>query len=135
MPYFIGKVLELPLTATQDYTLFHIIGDYSIDLWKRQIEMIRRRNGLISFIVHPDYIIEERARQVYRDLLTYLAALCDSEKLWIALPEEINHWWRSRAEMRLVQRDHSWRIEGPDHERARVAFASLENGRLIYRLQ
>ena len=30
MPYFIGKILELPLTTIQDYSLFHILGDYSI---------------------------------------------------------------------------------------------------------
>ena len=41
MPYFIGDVLELPLTTTQDYSLFHILGDYSTTLWKRQIRLIR----------------------------------------------------------------------------------------------
>ena len=40
MPYFIGDILELPLTTTQDYSLFHILGDYSIALWKQQIELI-----------------------------------------------------------------------------------------------
>ena len=29
MPYFIGHVLELPLTTAQDYTVFHVLGDYS----------------------------------------------------------------------------------------------------------
>src|SRR6202030_632200 len=29
MPYQIGEILELPLTMTQDYSLFHILGDYS----------------------------------------------------------------------------------------------------------
>ena len=32
MPYFVGDLLELPLTTTQDYSLFHILGDYSISL-------------------------------------------------------------------------------------------------------
>ena len=31
-PYLIGKLLELPLTTTQDYSLFHVLNDYSIDL-------------------------------------------------------------------------------------------------------
>ena len=56
MPYFVGRTLELPLTTTQDYTLFHILGDYSISLWEQQVDLILRRNGLISFLVHPDYI-------------------------------------------------------------------------------
>jgi hypothetical protein len=34
MPYFIGDLVELPLTTTQDYSLFHILGDHSLDLWR-----------------------------------------------------------------------------------------------------
>ncbi len=45
MPYFVGDILELPLTTIQDYSLFHILGDYSIDLWKEQIDLILRRTG------------------------------------------------------------------------------------------
>lgn len=45
MPYFIGDILELPVTTVQDYTLFNILGDYSIDLWKRQIELIMAKHG------------------------------------------------------------------------------------------
>ena len=39
MPYFIGNILELPLTTIQDYSLFHILGDYSISLWQQQIDV------------------------------------------------------------------------------------------------
>ncbi len=35
-PYFVGKILEIPLTTSQDYSLFQILNDYSIDLWKKQ---------------------------------------------------------------------------------------------------
>lgn len=35
MPYFVGTLLELPLTTTQDYSLFHILGQYSLSLWKQ----------------------------------------------------------------------------------------------------
>ena len=34
---------------------FHIIGDYSTALWKEQTELILAKNGLASFIAHPDY--------------------------------------------------------------------------------
>jgi hypothetical protein len=60
MPYFIGNILELPVTTTQDYMLFYILGERSIDLWSRQIELIAEKNGLISFIVHPDYLMAEK---------------------------------------------------------------------------
>ena len=35
-PYFIGKILEIPVVATQDYTLFNILGQCSMDLWEEQ---------------------------------------------------------------------------------------------------
>lgn len=134
MPYFIGEILELPLTTIQDYSLFHILGDYSIDIWKQQINIIMERNGLVSFIVHPDYIIESRARAVYVKLLEHLAILRENLGLWVALPSEIDAWWRNRREMILVRDGQSWKIEGPDAKRARVAFASLKDGRVTYRL-
>jgi len=132
MPYFVGKILELPLTATQDYSLFHILQDYSIDLWKTQIDLIRGRNGLISFIAHPDYLIGRRERKVYELLLDYLSQIVSREKIWSPLPREVDQWWRDRSQMKLVCKDGVWQIEGPGSERARLAYAVLEGGRLLY---
>jgi len=133
-PYFVGELLELPLTTTQDYSLLHILGDYSIELWTKQIDLIRERHGLISFITHPDYLIESRAGQVYRNLLDYIAKLKESSQVWAALPGEIDRWWRDRSQMCLVPDGESWRIEGTRCERARLAYASLSNGRVVYSL-
>ena len=66
-PFFVGNIVELPVTMTQDYSLFHILGQYSTDLWIEQSKRIRQKNGLISVIVHPDYLISQKARQVYSD--------------------------------------------------------------------
>jgi hypothetical protein len=135
MPYFIGNILEIPVVATQDYTLFHILRDYSIDLWNRQIQLTLAHNGLISFIVHPDYLLEKRGRNVYVTLLARLAQLRHRSKTWFALPRELNDWWRSRSEMRLVKERNSWRIDGPNRHRARIAYASLEGTRVVYTLE
>ena len=62
MPYFVGKLVELPVTVTQDYSLFHILNDYSINLWKQQIELVLENHGLINVIVHPDYSLPPRER-------------------------------------------------------------------------
>src|SRR5208337_4207900 len=69
-PYFIGDILELPLTTTQDFSLFRILESHSIELWKTQMKLIMEKSGLISFIVHPDYIDSEASRQTYRALLS-----------------------------------------------------------------
>src|ERR1700678_3096472 len=132
MPYFIGKILELPLTTIQDYSLFHILGDYSIDLWKQQIDLILAGNGLISFVAHPDYLIEKNARKVYLDLLGHLARTRAEKKIWMALPSEVNRWWRNRSQMKLIRAGAGWRIEGPDKERARIAYATRQGDSVVY---
>jgi hypothetical protein len=135
MPYFIGKLLELPVTTTQDYSLFHILRDYSIDLWKRQIELIMEKHGLISFIIHPDYITNQLERATYESLLSHLYQLREERNVWIPIPGDVDRWWRERANMRLVEDSGKWRIEGHGNERARVAYASEKNGRLEFAVE
>ena len=134
MPYFVGDILEMPVTTTQDYMLFHLLGDYSLDLWKAQTDAILKKNGLVSFLVHPDYVAEQKARRVYQDLLCFLRDLGSRERLWFALPGEVDQWWRDRSKMRLVNHAGQWRIEGPGAERAVLAFAKADGDRLEYEL-
>jgi hypothetical protein len=132
LPFFVGNILELPVTTTQDYTLFHILNDYSLRLWKHQISIIRQNHGLISFIIHPDYIMDVEARRVYADLLGHLYDLRSRGETWIALPGEIAAWWRLRSKLKLTKRGDAWRIDGHGSERARVAYAVLENDSLRF---
>lgn len=135
MPYFIGGIVELPLTTIQDYSLVYILGESSIDLWKQQIQLIREKNGLISFIVHPDYLKGERELGFYRSLLSHLSRLRAEGTLWIALPGEVDQWWRARNQMKLVCYNGKWRIEGEDSQRARIAYATLADNRITYTFQ
>jgi len=134
MPYFIGKIVELPLTTAEDYSLLHILNDYSIDLWKQQLALLRERNGLMSFLAHPDYLIERSARNVYESLLDYLRQMVAREQIWVALPGDADLWWRARSQMQLVSRGGEWEIVGPEKERARLAYATMDGGRLVYEL-
>jgi len=131
-PFFVGKILELPVTTTQDYTLFHIFNDYSIRLWREQVSLIKRRHGLISFIIHPDYIIDGAARSVYTELLQYLSEMRSHGDTWIALPREVAAWWRLRSELNLVKTEGAWRIDGEGKERAVIAYAEVVDDRLTY---
>jgi hypothetical protein len=131
-PYFIGELLEIPLTATQDYTLFYILRDYSLNLWETQIAKILDRHGIISFIVHPDYITKKREQRVYQELLGYLSALRKTAGLWLTRPGDVNDWWRQRSKMTLVESGDGWEVRGEGWERARIAFASLEDDKLVY---
>jgi hypothetical protein len=133
MPFFIGKILELPLTTTQDYSILHVLDDHSTGLWKKQLALIRTRNGLMSFIAHPDYLIGRRGRLLYESLLDHLRQMTDREEIWAALPRDVDRWWRDRSQMRLIARGNDWEIEGPGKERARLAYAVLDGrGRLGY---
>lgn len=135
MPFFIGRVLELPLTTTQDYSLFHILGSHSIDLWKRQMDSVTEEHGLASFIVHPDYIIEGRARATYQALLEHLAHLREERKTWIALPGEVDRWWRERSQMTVIPASGGWRVDGKGSERARLAYAELDGDEVTYTVE
>jgi hypothetical protein len=132
MPYFIGNVLELPLTTAQDYTLFNILSVYSTDLWKQQIKVITTNHGLASFNAHPDYLLEKRAQDTYEALLAHLSELRAEGEVWTPLPKEVDRWWRQRSQMKIVGEPGQWRIEGPGKERARLAYARLAGDRLSY---
>ena len=135
MPYFLNGVLEIPVTTIQDYSLFNILHDYSISLWKRQTSIILKKHGMMSFIVHPDYITNPREQNVFKELLGHLAQLREKKGVWITTPGEINRWWRQRDAMHLVKDNWGWHIEGSGSERACVAYASEENGRLVLSLE
>jgi hypothetical protein len=134
-PFLIGDILEIPVTTTQDYTLFHILRDYSLDLWKEQTGRILARHGVMNFIIHPDYVTGDREMQVFKNLLAYLAELRAKAGLWIPLPRELNVWWRLRSRMQLVRNGSSWEIVGEGKERARLAYIRLENGKPVYDLE
>ncbi len=135
MPYFIGDLLEIPVTVTQDYTLFHVLETYSLDLWQQQTSLIMQQHGLMSFIVHPDYLDTPKAREAYAALLEHLSTLRADANLWIALPGEIDIWWRARRNMRLFSTGDTWRIQGYGCERATLAFATLKDDKLIYEFE
>jgi hypothetical protein len=134
MPHFVGKILELPVTAVQDYSLFNILNDYSLNIWERQIQIILRNHGLLNIIVHPDYLTGSREEEAYKGLLGLYARLRRDHNVWVPLPRDANTWWRQRAGMRLEKNDGAWRIAGAGSDRAALAFASLENDKLTFRL-
>src|SRR5271165_1918526 len=132
MPYFVGETLEIPVTTIQDYMLFYLLGDYSLDLWKTQTEAILQKNGLISFLTHPDYVMEQRGRKIYGELLSWLRELIARESLWAPLPGEVDTWWRARSKMRVVRSGGEWRVKGPGAERAILAFAKIVDDHIEY---
>ena len=132
MPYMFADTLELPTTMLQDYTIFHMLRERTIRLWESQLDLLMKNNGLGNFIVHPDYILNDAERDLYKQLLQTLQKLSRDKGMWVALPSEVNGWWRARAQMQIVRDNGRWTIRGAQNDRARLAFASIRNGNVEY---
>ena len=72
---------------------------------------------------------------MYGSLLEYLRQIIEREKIWMALPGEVDHWWRARSQMKLVSGCDGWKIEGPDSDRARIAYATLDGDGIKYSVE
>ena len=46
----------MPYTLPQDFTLFVILKQESIDLWKRKLDWVASKGGMCLLITHPDYM-------------------------------------------------------------------------------
>ncbi len=97
LPFFIGPVVELPITLVQDHTLFEILRRRSIELWTEKTDWIIEHRGLVNLDVHPDYLMAPDRLALYERYLAYLAERIERDLGWHALPREVASWWRERA--------------------------------------
>ena len=104
-PYFLGDMVELPITLPQDHTLFELLGERDIELWRHKVDYLARCGGLVNVLVHPDYALDAERLGYYDELLTLLRGLGG----WHALPRDIAAWWRHRAT--LEQRFEAGRLD------------------------
>jgi hypothetical protein len=56
----------------------------------------------------------------------------DADNLWAPLPRDAAAWWRQRSHMRITGHGGEWRIEGDGAERARLAYARLDDGKVVF---
>lgn len=93
--------VELPYTLVQDFTLFTILREKSIDIWKRKLDWIAERGGMALLNTHPDYMCFEGAPargetpiRLYEEFLRY-ARERYGEVFWEALPCEVAGYYKS----------------------------------------
>lgn len=123
-PFFISqKTIELPVTLMQDHTLFEILKEEDIRIWKKKTKYIIRLNGLINIVIHPDYIFQNKRVTHYQKYLDYLRS---QDGIWWTLPRDIAKWWRKR-ERSKVQFDSKGNpvIEGPAKDNGIVALTEF----------
>lgn len=96
--------VELPYTLPQDFSLFVMLSEKSIDIWKRKLDWIVEKGGMALLITHPDYMRfgemkkghEEYPSGYYRELLQYIQSRYEG-KYWNPLPKELAPYIDSRA--------------------------------------
>ncbi len=109
-PYLIGDIVELPLTMPQDYTLFVLLKERDVRIWLSKATAIRKRNGLICMVGHPDegYVGDGDKVRHYVEFLEFLDG---DDGMWNPLPAEAAEWWRARHQARLTRNGDSFSIE------------------------
>ena len=117
LPFFVGGVVELPITMPQDHTLFVILRAQDAATWLEKIAWIRERGGLAVVLTHPDYVDAAPALPAYEELLTAVAADPD---VWRPLPREVAAWWRRRARTDVVVDGNGWGLAGPAADEATI---------------
>ncbi|MCK4794588.1 MAG: hypothetical protein KAV87_63245 [Desulfobacteraceae bacterium] len=88
--------VELPYTLPQDFTLFVLMEQKNVDIWKKKLDWIVANRGMVLLNVHPDYMnfgtkkneLEEYPSRYYQQFLEYIKERYDGE-YWHVLPKEM----------------------------------------------
>ena len=136
-PFFLGELVELPVTLVQDHTMWEILRRDSIDLWVQKSEWIARHHGLINVIVHPDYVVNPERLQRYEQFLAYLRRLIDREAGWHALPRDVAEWWRLRAQFTVEESGDGARVRASTSGRfaPSVVWAREDSGQVVLEVE
>lgn len=94
-PFIAGKFVELPYTLPQDHTMFYVLKQKNISIWKKKADWVAKNRGVILALTHPDYLMEKNYLELYEELLKYLKSF---ENAWFCLPREMAVWWRELSE-------------------------------------
>lgn len=88
--------VELPYTLPQDFTLFVLLRERDICIWKRKLDWIVEHGGMALLNTHPDYMnfggeklgLEEYPPKRYEEFLEYVKRKYNGQ-YWHVLPEEM----------------------------------------------
>jgi glycosyltransferase involved in cell wall biosynthesis len=94
--------VELPYTLVQDFTLFIVLGEQNIDIWKRKLDWLAAHGGMALLNTHPDYMCFERHPRgrdefpvaYYEEFLRYLREKHEGA-FWSALPRDVARYYRA----------------------------------------
>ncbi len=94
--------VEMPYTLPQDFLLFILLKQKSIDIWKKKLDWIAEKGGMALMLTHPDYIggedgisgSEEYPVNLYADILRYVRDKYKGQYYHV-LPRDIAEYWKA----------------------------------------
>jgi len=93
--------VELPYTLPQDFLLFILMQEKSINIWKKKLDWIAEQGGMVLLDTHPDYMnfrqisgYDNYPAEYYEELLNYIKMKYE-DQYWNILPKEMAHWCTS----------------------------------------
>jgi len=99
------KYFELPYTLAQDFTLFVILRERDINIWKRKLDWIVKCNGMALLNTHPDYMnfkdgnlrYDEYPAEYFQNFLYYVKERY-GDQMWSALPKDLTEYLYAKAD-------------------------------------
>jgi hypothetical protein len=95
--------VELPYTLVQDSTLFLVLRERTIDVWKRKLDWVAEHGGMALLNTHPDYMClsgsptsRQYAAALYAEFLKYVQDKY-AGSYWQALPREVASYTRQQS--------------------------------------
>jgi len=91
----------LPYTLPQDFTLFILMQERNIDIWKKKLDWIAKNGGMALLNAHPDYMnfdlqplkMEEYPVEYYEEFLKYINSKYQGQ-YWHALPKDVARYFK-----------------------------------------
>ncbi len=101
--------IELPYTLPQDFTLYTIMRERGISIWKRKLDWIVRQGGMALLNTHPDYMNfdmvkcfhEQYPAHYFEEFIRYVQSEY-KDQFWQPLPREMAAFWRKTATVRII---------------------------------
>ena len=95
--------VELAYTMVQDFTLFGVLREQSIDIWKKKLDWVAEHGGMALLNTHPDYMCfdgeqgrDEYPVARYEELLRYVREKY-AGSYWEALPRDVARYYCDRV--------------------------------------
>lgn len=97
------RYIEIPYTLPQDATLFLVLRERDIEIWRRKTEWLVAHGGMVHVNVHPDYLCFDGKRPatsefdagLYERFLLHIKESY-GDRYWNPLPRELGRFVAKR---------------------------------------